>query len=296
MGAFASNFGDRSGRGRTRRDPGPGSDEGSYSLADWSVEAGSGFSRAPCLPIRTVMKHALIRMPRPGRAATALLAMLALVALLTSATGFGATTSDQAPTANVLATISLTDPAAKSADPPVCTDALAPLDTDDCGDVSYVGDASKVLRLGALSGSDVQAGSLRWLVTTTSHTGYVVRMSNPGAAPLLRSATGTIPDMQSSPPVVASAVDDATHFGVAMGDPAADNEAAVDFAGSPWVTGGQQGELFAGIPAAGMDVARRTTPQANDPLTATFAVASVAGQPPTPGSYSGTVRLVASII
>ncbi|MCW2927506.1 MAG: hypothetical protein JWM86_1474 [Thermoleophilia bacterium] len=225
-----------------------------------------------------------------------MLAALACVGVLACASGFGATSATELPTANVLSTISLTDPVAKSADPPVCTDAVAPLDTDNCGDVSFVPGASKVLRLGSLSGTDVQAGSLRWTVSTSSPTGYVVRMSNTGAAPVLRSASSSIPDMQSSPLVPSASVDDATGFGVAMGDSAADNEAAVDFTGSPWVAAGQQGELYSGIPAAGMEVAKRTTPQSNDPFTATFAVAATAGQQPTPGSYAGTVRIVASII
>lgn len=253
------------------------------------------YSRRSRVPIPDEMTHALARTTFPARAATVLLGLLVAVAALSSATGFGADTATVNPTASVLSTISLTDPVAKSADPPVCTDAVAPLDTDDCGDVAFTPGASKVLRLGSLSGSDVQAGSLRWQVSTTSPTGYVVRMSNAGTAPVLRSAEGTIPDMGSG--VAADAVDDATAFGVAMGDPAADGEGAVSFAGSPWVTaGGQQGELFAGIPTTGMDVARRTTPQLDDPFTATFAVAATAAVQPTPGSYSGTVRLVASIV
>lgn len=225
----------------------------------------------------------------------ALLGLLVAVGALSSATGFGATSSTVTPTANVVSTISLTDPVAKAADPPVCTDAVAPLDTDDCGDVTFTPGASRTLKLGSLSGSDVQAGSLRWQVSTTSPTGYVVRMSNAGTAPLLRSSTGTIPDMGSG--VAATAVDDSTAFGVAWGDPGADNEGAVGFAGSPWVTGaGQQGELFSGISTTAVDVARRTTPQTNDPFTGTFAVAAVASSQPTPGSYAGTMRLVASII
>lgn len=226
-----------------------------------------------------------------------LLALLVVAAALSSATGFGATTATLLPTANVASTISLTDPIAKAADPPVCTDALAPLDTDDCADVSFTPGASKVLNLGSLSGSDVQAGSLRWKVTTTSPTGYVVRMSNPGAAPVLRGSAGTIPDMSTSAFLAASAVDDTTGFGVAWGDPAADDEGAVSFAGSPWVTaGGQQGELFAGVSTTEVDVARRTTPQADDAFTGTFAVAAIASAQPTPGTYAGTVRLIASII
>lgn len=242
------------------------------------------------------MTHALARPKLLRHPVAVLLSALACACVLLGATGFGATTSTQTPSANVVGVLALTDPTAKSADPPVCTDALAPLDTDDCGDVTFTGGATKLLNLGALSGSDVQAGSLRWTVTTTNPTGYRVHMSNAGAAPLLQGSAGSIADMQTSPLVPASAVDDATHFGVAMGDPAADNESAVAFTGSPWVNAGQQGELFSGIPAAGMVVAERLTPQANDPFTATFAVAAVIGQQPTPGTYSGTVRLVASAI
>lgn len=242
------------------------------------------------------MTHAIARTMPSRRAATALLCMLAAIAVLTAATGFGATSTTQLPSANVVGTISLTDPAAKSAEPPICTDALAPLDTDDCGDVSFTAGGAKVLKLGSLTGSDVQAGSLRWTVTTTSPTGYRVHMSNPGAAPLLRGTGGTIPDMPTGTLVPAGSVDDGTFFGVAMGDPHADNEGAVAFAGSPWVTGGQQGELFSGIPASGMVVAERSGAQTNDPFTATFAAASAAGQQPAPGSYAGTVRIVASII
>lgn len=242
------------------------------------------------------MTHALVRTLPSSRAATALIGMLVIIAMLSAATGFGATSSTQLPTANVLGTISMTDPVAKSAEPPVCTDALAPLDTDDCTDVSFAPGTGQVLKLGSLSGSDVQAGSLTWQVSTTSTTGYVVRLSNAGTAPMLRSSDSTIPDMQSSPLVPASAVDDGTHFGVAMGNAAADNEGAVDYPGSPWVTAGQQGELYSGIPTTGMDIARRTTSQTNDPFTVTFAAAATAGQQPTPGSYAGTARIVASIV
>jgi hypothetical protein len=224
-------------------------------------------------------------------------ALLAASLVLGSITGFGATTATVAPDATVVGTLALTDPATKSADPPVCTDALAPLDTDDCADTAFVASPSKVLDLGSLSGTDVQAASLRWLVTTTNPTGYRVHMSNAGPAPLLRSSAGAIADMQSAPLVPAAAVKDATHFGVALGDPVADNESAVAFPGSPWVTaGGQQGELFGGIPTTGMVVAERSTPQANDPFTATFAAAAIASQPPAPGAYSGTVRIVASAL
>lgn len=242
------------------------------------------------------MRYAPARMLPSRRAATALLSMLAATAALSSATGFGATSSTTLPSATVLGTISLSDPAARSADPPVCTDALAPLDTDDCGDVTYTTGGTKVLRLGSLTGTDVQAASLRWTVTTTSSTGYRVHMSNAGAAPLLRSADGTIPDMSTTSLVPAAAVDEGTHFGVAIGDPSADNEGAVAYPGSPWIAGGQHGELFSGVPTGGMVVAERSTAQSDDPFTATFAAASIAGQQPTPGSYAGTVRLVASVI
>lgn len=243
------------------------------------------------------MTHALIRTRPLARAASLLLGMLALAAISAAATGFGATTTTLLPSANVLGTLSMSDPTAKGADPALCTDAVAALDTDNCGDVTFSGSgASKVLKLGSLSGTDVQAGSLTWQVSTTNPTGYVVRMSNAGSAPLLRSASSTIPDMATSPLVALAAVDDATHFGVAMGNGATDAEGAVNYAGSPWVTGGQQAELYSGIPAAGMDVCRRTTAQSNDPCTATFVAASIASQPPTPGSYAGTVRMVASAL
>lgn len=242
------------------------------------------------------MTHALARRARARRAPALLAGTLACILLAACATGFGASTSTQLPNATVFGTLSLTDPAAKSADPPVCTDAIAPLDTDNCADVTFTPGATKVLRLGSLSGSDVQAGSLTWLVSTTNPTGYRVHMSNAGAAPLLRSASATIADMPTSPLVPAGSVDDATAFGVAMGSAAADNENAVDYVGSPWVTGGQQGELFSGIPAGGMVVAERGTAQTNDPITATFAVAATASQQPTNGSYAGTVRIVASAL
>jgi len=244
------------------------------------------------------MTRALAHVQRPPRLAAAFASVLAVVALAASATGFGATDASITTSANVVGTLALTDPASLSATPPVCTDALAPLDTDDCGDVSFTGaGASKALRLGGLSGTDVQAGSLTWRVTTTNPTGYRVHMSNAGAAPLLRSSSSQIADMPTSAPFLAAgSVDDATQFGVAMGNPAADDEAAVSFAGSPWVNGGQQGELFSGIPTAGMVVAERTSAQSNDPFTATFAVAAVASQQPAAGSYAGTVRVVASAI
>lgn len=239
------------------------------------------------------MRHALVRLLPTSRACATLLGVLCCAVLFAS-TGFGATTTTQAPTAQVMGTLSLTDPTAKGAEPPVCTDALAPLDTDDCTDVTFTGGPTKLLNLGSLAGSDVQAGSLRWMVTTTNPTGYRVLMSNAGTAPLLTTGTETIADMQTSPLVPAASVDDATHFGVALGDPVADNESAVP---SSWATAtGAQGELFSGIPTTGLVVAERVTPQTNDPFTATFAVAAVAGQQPAAGSYAGTVRVVASAI
>lgn len=243
------------------------------------------------------MTHALARRPRRHVALPGVLVLLACACILAGATGFGATTSTQTPSATVVGMLALTDPTAKSADPPLCTAALAPIDTDACSDVTFTTGATKVLDLGELSGSDVQAGSLKWLVTTTNPTGYEVQMSNPGAAPLLQGSAGSIPDMATSPLVPAASVPDATQFGVAIGDPATDSEAAVAFTGSPWVTsGGQQGELFSGIPSTGMVIAQQTAPVSNDPFTATFAVAAVAGQQPLPGSYGGTVRLVATAL
>jgi hypothetical protein len=243
------------------------------------------------------MTRALARSRPTRRTLVALAALAASALVLASATGFGATGSTQTPSATLLGMLALTDPVAKSADPPVCTAALAPLDTDGCADVAFAGGASKVLDLGSVSGSDVQAGSLRWQVTTTNPFGYRVHMSNAGPAPLLQGTAGSIPDMSTSPMVPAAAVDDSTHFGVAMGNPATSNESAVSYGGSPWVLGdGTQGAVFSGIPTGGMVIAERTTAQANDPFTATFAVAAIAGQQPAPGSYAGTVRIVASAL
>lgn len=244
------------------------------------------------------MTRALARRSPSRPPATACAALLAaLLALAASATGFGASDATVTPSTQIVGMLALTEPSAKSADPPLCTDALAPLDADDCADVSYVGGSAKALRLGSLAGTDVQAASLRWQVTTTNPFGYSVQLSNPGPAPFLRGAAGSIPDMQVAAPfVTAAAVDDATHFGFAVGDPHADNEAAVDFVGSPWVQGGQQGEVFSGVPTAPVEIARRTNAQANDPFTITFAAASIAQQQPATGSYSGTVRIVASAL
>ena len=234
-------------------------------------------------------------LPAP-RIAGSLLGVLALAALFAS-TGLGASSSTEVPEAAVVSALSLTDPVALTGTPAVCSDTLAPLDTDDCGDVSFASGSLKVLRLGALAGTDVQAGALQWSVTTTNATGYRVHMSNVGAAPLMQSGANAIPDMSTSTLVAASAVDDATHFGVAMGDSVADNQASVDFPGSPWVTaGGQQGELFSGVPVGGRVIAERATPQTNDPFTATFAAAAVASQQPASGAYAGTIRITAAVI
>lgn len=225
------------------------------------------------------------------------LACLVACAVAASGTGFGAaSTGTSSASANLVGTLSMSDPTGVATSSPVCSRAVATEDTDGCADVTYAGSPQRVLGLGALTGNDVQAGSLTWRVTTTNPTGYVVHMSNPGAAPLLRSSAGSIADMPGSP-IPATAVDDATHFGVAMGDAAADGEGAVAFGGSPWITAaGQQGELFRSVPTGGMVVAQRTAPQSNDPVTATFAAASLATTPPTPGAYSGTIQLVASAL
>lgn len=230
-----------------------------------------------------------------SRRTTVVLGVLAVLAAAVSGTGFGATSGNHDASANLVGSLSMADPAAVSTTTPVCSQTVATADTDGCTDVAFA-NATRVLTLGALSGNDVQAGSLTWKVTTTNPTGYVVHMSNAAAAPVMRSSGSTIADMPDTA-IPASAVDDATQFGVAMGDPATDGEGAVSFPGSPWVTAsGQQGELFRGIPSGGMIVAQRTSAQANDPLTATFAAASVTSAPPAAGSYSGTVSLVASAL
>lgn len=252
----------------------------------------------PRVPIQTRMRRARSTMLPTPRTGLVLLALLACAGMTTAATGFGATSATRAPEANLLATISLSDPVALGATPPVCTDALAPLDTDDCAGASFTPGASKVLSLGPLTGTDVQAASLQWKVTTTGTSGYVVHMSNPGTSPVLRSSDGTIGDISTTNLVPATALDDGTHFGVAMGDPAGDDEDAVDYSGSPWVTsGGEQGAIFSGIPTgSGMVVARRGAAIANDPITATFAASQISGQQAAPGSYAGSVRLTASVV
>jgi hypothetical protein len=226
---------------------------------------------------------------------TSLLAAVALSAIVgVAGTGIGATTATVAPSATVLGTLSLAEPTSKESDPPLCTNALAPLDTDDCTDVTFGGSSPRVLNLGALSGTDVQAASLRWRVSTTNPTGYRVVMSNPGSAPLLRTTGGaSIADMPTSPLVPAASVPGATAFGVALGDPATDSEGAVPPA---WASAGQQGELFSGIPAAGMVVAERGGAATSDPFTATFAAAAIASSPPSAGAYAGTVRVTATAL
>lgn len=239
-------------------------------------------------------------LPRHRRNTRVALAVLGLFVLGAgaSATGFGASSATVTPSASVVGTLTLSDPTTLNAAPPVCTDAIAPLDTDDCTDVRYTASPAKALSLGSLSGADVQAASLTWTVTTTNPSGYQVVMSNGGGAPLMSGPAGTIPDMQSSPMVPASAVDDATQFGVAIGNPTSDNETSVTYAGSPWVTSsGQQGELFRGIPTAaagGVQVAGRLGPQVDDPFTATFAAASIPSAQPAAGAYSGTISVTAS--
>lgn len=236
---------------------------------------------------------------RPSRISlTAQLLLLGgAIVVLASGSGFGATTGTLNPSTNLVGMLALTEPSTKSTDPPVCTSALASLDTDACSDVTYVGGASNVLRLGELAGSDVQAASLKWQVTTTNPFGYTVQISNAGSAPFLQGSAGSIPDMQTAPPLVpAASVDDGTHFGFAVGDPHLDNEASVDFPGSPWVQAGQQGELFSGVPTTPVEIARRTNAQSSDPFTLTFAAASVAQQQPATGSYAGTIRIVASAL
>ena len=265
--------------------------------AEVRVEGGRPYRSGGFLPIWTAMTPARARRRPASPMFFGLSLRCACVVALASATGFGATSSTQSPSATLVGTLSLTDPTAKSADPPVCTDALAPLDTDDCADVTFTSGATKVLDLGELSGSDVQAAALTWSVTTTNPTGYQVTMANAGAAPLLQGSAGSIPDMQESPLVPAASVAGGTHVGVAMGDPAADNQSAVSYAGSPWVTGGgQQGELFRGIGTTPFIIATRATPQTNDPFTATFAAAATAGAQPAPGEYAGTVRIIASAL
>lgn len=226
-----------------------------------------------------------------------MLSVLLAIGAACAGTGFGAAATTQLPSATVLPTISLADPTALAATPPVCGDAVAPLDTDDCGDVTFSASPSPVLSLGSLAGTDVQAGALTWAVSTTSVTGYRAVLYNPGPAPVLRGPSDSVPDLPASPMTAASAVDDATGFGVAVGNASTDAEGAVSFTGSSWVTPtGAQGELFRDVPTGGVTIAERATPQTDDPFTVTFAAASIASDQPTPDAYAGEVRLIASII
>lgn len=257
---------------------------------------GEAYRSLPYVPILRGMRTA--RRPNWSRSTRIfpILACFVLFAAIASGTGFGASTGSIDSTATLASTLTLTDPASLGAQNPVCTSAAAPADTDGCGDVTYSPTPTPVLSLGALSGNDVQAGSLTWGVTTTSPTGYTVTLSNAsGSAPMLKSPAGNIADVSDSP-IAAGALAGATQFGVAMGNAATDGETAVNFLGSPWVGGGQQGELFRGIPVGGMLIAKSTTAAANDPFTTTFAAASVASAAPAAGAYTGSVKLVASSV
>lgn len=234
-------------------------------------------------------KHYQLQIP-----AVFLCLLLAIVAA--SGTGFGANTSTQTVSAQLQSTISMSNPDSVSTAIPLCTKTLAPADTDACNDVTFTTAPAQALSLGSLSGADVQAGALTWRVTTTNPAGYVVRMSNAGSAPVMRSSAGTIADMPDTP-ISASAVAGSTHFGVAMGNPSTNNETSVSFAGSPWVTSsGQQGSLFRSVPVSGMVVAQKTAPATNEPFTATFAAASIVKAIPPTGAYSGNVSVVASTL
>ena len=233
----------------------------------------------------------------PARTRPALLSLLALsivVLVLCSETGFGATSASRDVTANVLGTLTLTDPVAKNADPPVCTKAVVAVDTDACDDVTYAPGDPDVLSLGALSGADVQAASLTWKVTTTSRTGYVIRIQNAGAAPFLRADENSIADIPADRRVAGKDLVGATQFGIAVGNAAADDEGAVT---SAWLgEGGAQGELFATLPTQPVDIGTRATPQTDDPVSVTFAAAAASGTAPAQGAYSGVVRVSASIL
>lgn len=219
-----------------------------------------------------------------------------LTMALASGTGFGASAATDQVTANVLSTISLTSPTALDSVPPVCGTAVSALNADGCP-ATYAAGATDTLQLGELAVTDVEARRLTWKVTTTSTTGYSVQLRNTSPGDVLQSASDTIPDMPASPMTPAAAVDTATQFGVAAGDPESDNQASVSFGGSPWEsTSGQQGELFRGIPSTGIVVAQRTTPQVNDPFSLTFAAASVFSDQPKNGEYTGLLRLTASTI
>lgn len=214
----------------------------------------------------------------------ALCALVALVAL--GGTGFGASSasSSKTVTATVLATISLSDPTAINSSP-------APT-----AGTTWTDGGTNQLGLGELQPTDTAQASLTWKVTTSSSTGYQVTLANAGTAPLMKSGANSLADMPTSPAAL-----DATksHFGVAAGDPVNHGEGAVAFAGTPWGTtggSGSQGTLFRSIPTAGMVVASRTSGQTNDPFTLTFTATSVASQPVSTGSYTGTARITASVI
>lgn len=246
------------------------------------------------MPIWTEMLTRTPRKPSLHRRLTLIGACLGVFALAAAGTGFGATSGSEDVSANLIGSLSMSEPVA-AAPNPICTRTVAPTDTDGCTGVAYNGGADHVLNLGSLSSTDVQAGSLTWRVTTTNPAGYTVRMSNTGAAPMLHSSAGNIADFPATP-ISASAAVGTTGFGVAMGDAAADSEGAVAFPSSPWLSGGHQGAMFAGIPAAGITIAQRSTATASDPFTATFAASSVASSAPAAGSYSGTVSVIASAL
>lgn len=248
------------------------------------------------MPIGSQMVLARSRR-RFERRPVALLACALVGAALFASTGWGATSGTVTPNATVLGTLALTAPTALSTAPTVCGNAVAPLDTDDCTDVTFTGGSTPVLTLGSLAGSDVQAGALTWHVTTTNPSGYRLVMENAGAAPVLRSSSSSISDLSAVTLTAADALDDTTGFGVAMGNATDDDEGAVAYSGSPWIgAGGAQGELYSGIPVSGVLVAQRTGPRSNDAITASFAASSVVGSQPDPGSYSGTVRVTASAL
>jgi hypothetical protein len=237
----------------------------------------------------------LPRMPRKHSLRRRLAAVALCVgsfALVASGTGFGASSNTTDVSTNLIGSLSMSEPVG-AAQNPICTRAVAATDTDGCADVAYAGGADHVLNLGTLSGVDTQAGSLTWRVTTTNPAGYTVRMSNTGAAPMLRGASGSIPDYPAAPISAAAAVG-TTGFGVAMGDAAA-AEPAVAYPSCPWVNGAQGG-MFAGIPPTGITIAQRSTAVASDPFTATFAATSVPATAPAQGSYSGAVSVVASAL
>ncbi|MBC7461291.1 MAG: hypothetical protein H7287_08005 [Thermoleophilia bacterium] len=225
-----------------------------------------------------------------------LLIAFVVAALAASGTGFGASSGTVAPSANVIGTLSLSDPTTLEPNTPLCTRQLAPLDTDGCTDTTFAS-GPPTLGLGSLTGADVQAGRLTWKVSTTNPLGYVVHVRNAGTAPLLHAGTGGIPDMQSSPMVPASAVPNSTHAGIAVGDPIADNQASVNYPGSPWVTSaGAQGELFRGVPTTSIVVAQRTTAQVGDPVSISLAAAQVPSALAPSGSLTASLSIIASAL